>query len=287
MLKSLDHVGSPRARILSDVVCGVNGSRGSYEAVRQAAALAGANARLTLVAVTAVRGSGPQRTASIAPPRARRALLYARRLAVEAGVTNVAVEIDDGYPVLETLLGHAEGHGLLAIGAPFMSRVAHLLVGGTATQAAHVLPTSLLVVRRAPTGVRFAERIIVASDGSSSSNSLVDLATELAADRDASLVLVHALRGDPSDELATIDRQAERAMNVVGDRVSLRIDLGRPLKLILATAALERTSLIVVGSRHLSGVRALGSVSERLVHEARCSILVVRPEDLRGAASNA
>ena len=76
-------------------------------------------------------------------------------------------------------------------------------------------------------------------------------------------------------------------MNVVGDRVSLRIDLGRPLKLILATAALERTSLIVVGSRHLSGVRALGSVSERLVHEARCSILVVRPEDLRGAASNA
>ena len=134
MLKSLDHVGSPRARILSDVVCGVNGSRGSYEAVRQAAALAGANARLTLVAVTAVRGSGPQRTASIAPPRARRALLYARRLAVEAGVTNVAVEIDDGYPVLETLLGHAEGHGLFAIGAPFMSRVAHLLVGGTATQ---------------------------------------------------------------------------------------------------------------------------------------------------------
>jgi nucleotide-binding universal stress UspA family protein len=76
-------------------------------------------------------------------------------------------------------------------------------------------------------------------------------------------------------------------MSVLGDRVSLRLDPGRPLNLILRSAALDRTSLIVVGSRHLSGIRALGSVSERLIHEARCSVLVVRPEDLRGAVSNA
>ena len=139
MVEPLQPLDSLRARILDDVVCGINGSRASYEAVRQAAVLAGADARLTLVAVTAVRGAGSQRTASIAPERARQALLYARRLAVKAGVEDVTVEIDDGYPVVQTLLEHARAHGLLAIGAPFMSRMAHLLVGGTATQAAHLL----------------------------------------------------------------------------------------------------------------------------------------------------
>jgi nucleotide-binding universal stress UspA family protein len=32
----------------------------------------------------------------------------------------------------------------------------------------------------------------------------------------------------------------------------------------------------VVGSRGLQGMRSLGSVSERVAHEARCSVLVVR-----------
>jgi nucleotide-binding universal stress UspA family protein len=34
--------------------------------------------------------------------------------------------------------------------------------------------------------------------------------------------------------------------------------------------------LLVVGSRGLQGLRSLGSVSERVAHEARCSVLVVR-----------
>jgi nucleotide-binding universal stress UspA family protein len=40
--------------------------------------------------------------------------------------------------------------------------------------------------------------------------------------------------------------------------------------------ASEAAGLVVVGSRGLRGVRALGSLSERLAHEARCSVLVVR-----------
>jgi nucleotide-binding universal stress UspA family protein len=82
-----------------------------------------------------------------------------------------------------------------------------------------------------------------------------------------------------------VDGQAKRAAGVLGDRMSVRVEPGRPLNVILAAAALERCSLIVVVSRRLSGVRALGSVSERLVHDARCSILVVRPEDLRSGAT--
>jgi nucleotide-binding universal stress UspA family protein len=40
----------------------------------------------------------------------------------------------------------------------------------------------------------------------------------------------------------------------------------------------ERISLAVVGSRGLSGVKALGSVSERIAHACECSVLVARPE---------
>ena len=43
----------------------------------------------------------------------------------------------------------------------------------------------------------------------------------------------------------------------------------------LARAA-KLADLVVVGSRGLHGVRALGSVSERIAHTASCSTLVVR-----------
>ena len=36
------------------------------------------------------------------------------------------------------------------------------------------------------------------------------------------------------------------------------------------------SDLLVVGSRGLKGIRSLGSVSERVAHEAVCSVLVVR-----------
>ena len=38
----------------------------------------------------------------------------------------------------------------------------------------------------------------------------------------------------------------------------------------------EEADLLVVGSRGLRGIRALGSVGERIAHEALCSVLVVR-----------
>jgi nucleotide-binding universal stress UspA family protein len=51
-----------------------------------------------------------------------------------------------------------------------------------------------------------------------------------------------------------------------------------PSRAVDALAVLsEHADLVVVGSRGLRGVRALGSVSERIAHEARCSVLAVKP----------
>jgi len=42
------------------------------------------------------------------------------------------------------------------------------------------------------------------------------------------------------------------------------------------TVLSERADLVVVGSRGLKGLRALGSVSERVAHRAHSPVLVVR-----------
>ena len=44
---------------------------------------------------------------------------------------------------------------------------------------------------------------------------------------------------------------------------------------ITEAAESTRASLVVIGHRGVRGARALGSVSERVVHQAPCSVLVV------------
>ena len=48
-------------------------------------------------------------------------------------------------------------------------------------------------------------------------------------------------------------------------------------KAITGAAATMGAALAVIGSRGLHGVHALSSVSERVAHEAPCSVLVLRP----------
>jgi nucleotide-binding universal stress UspA family protein len=55
-----------------------------------------------------------------------------------------------------------------------------------------------------------------------------------------------------------------------------------PVAALVATAA--GADLLVVGSRGLHGLKALGSVSERVAHQAHSSVLIVRePAWLRGS----
>ena len=43
---------------------------------------------------------------------------------------------------------------------------------------------------------------------------------------------------------------------------------------ICEEAKAYRASMVVIGRRGLGGVKALGSVSERVLHRAQCSVLV-------------
>ena len=113
----------------------------------------------------------------------------------------------------------------------------------------------------------FPRSIVVGHDGSSGAAAAATVAKELAHRFDAVLRIVVATGGDPVliDSLPRED-ELEWSTLLAHQRRS--------------TAVSDEADLLVVGSRGLRGMRALGSVSERVGHLARCSVLVVR-EPLR------
>ena len=138
----------------------------------------------------------------------------------------------------------------------------------------------MLVVGRPAPRCRFGDRIIVASSGLERSDELVDFATNVAARLNGSLTYLHAIHAESSRQPARIAAQVGCVTRALGERASVRIEPERARDLIVRTAAEEQCSLIIVSSRRVGGIRALGSVSERVVHDSPCSVLVVRPEDL-------
>jgi nucleotide-binding universal stress UspA family protein len=118
----------------------------------------------------------------------------------------------------------------------------------------------------------FPERITAATDGSPDARLALRLAGHLAGRHHARMTIVSV---DPSP-----GQQQEIASEVVelaaefGVLPTVLRESGDPADGILSAAA--DASLIVVGSRGLSGLRALGSVSERVASRARSSVLVAR-----------
>lgn len=273
--------GGELPALFGDIICGIDGTRSAYEAVRQAAFLAGAEGRLSLLVVTGRQGAGRQEASALAPTRARTVSEYARKIAREEGVA-AAAEVEDRGPVAEVLLERAREHALLALGAPSMSRMAHLLIGGVASKAAHELPVSLLIARRPRRRQgHVGSRIVVASDASERSGALVEIAAGIAAARGLGLVLMHAVHGESTRHPTRISAQAARARELLGEEVEVCVMPGRPAAAIVECARQSGATLAMVGSRRTRGLRSLGSVSERVIYDADCSVLVLRPEDMR------
>jgi nucleotide-binding universal stress UspA family protein len=267
--------------VFADVLCAVDGTKRSYVAVEQAAALAGPAGELTLLAVTAVAGSGAYKSAAIDPERVKQVLDRAEQIAENVGVSSTQL-VDPGGPPTTAILQAAAQHDLLALGAPAMSWVGAMIVGGVAFETLASFTTPLLLARPAPKGVAFAHRILVASDGDGrdGSDRLVELAGRLAREREASVVLLHAAGAESQARPHRIQAQAHMLESVLPGRCEVVVEAGRARDAVVDTATSAEVSLIVMGSRRPGGLRALGSVSRRVVHDAPCSVLLVPPEDL-------
>jgi nucleotide-binding universal stress UspA family protein len=136
-------------------------------------------------------------------------------------------------------------------------------------------------------------KILVAYDGSTHSEHALDLAIKIAAGSDTVIGLVYAydkapaFLGEPDYETLTSKAalKAQELLNAVAARLAERgvvvatnVLQGPAAEAILHVAEVEQYDLIVMGSRGLSDWQGalLGSISHRVLHQARVPVLIVR-----------
>jgi nucleotide-binding universal stress UspA family protein len=148
------------------------------------------------------------------------------------------------------------------------------------------------------------DRILIATDGSPSSDEAVDFGLELAADQGAVVTFVHVVpavdvvpagsfgfTGAVPHELTEGDSgsldEAQARAEAVGVTGYARLLRGDPVDEIVAYADTVDADLIVVGSRGHGAVASalLGSVSRGILREARRPVLVVRGAAARKEAA--
>ncbi len=254
------------ASIFGRVLVGIDGSPESVEAARQAATLAQGPVTL-LAAYDLVRGLvggvGPATPAMVDEAALRATAEERLELARDALGGTATLKLGEGRP-WDLLLNEIDRAGatLVAVGSHGHSRPVGIVIGSTATELIHKAPCSVLVARTALDA--FPSQIVVGLDGSDESLAAYDVAQALALRFKARLIPVVACLEDDIDPDAVQQQVARRVRSVVNYPVDA-----------LVSASAE-SDLVVVGSRGLRGLKALGSVSERVAHEAASSVLIVR-----------
>ncbi len=143
--------------------------------------------------------------------------------------------------------------------------------------------------------------IVLAVDGSPSSDRAVDYAVSLAKESGSRIVAVHVKELMPGraagpvhvDEDEIIDKLRRRIKQISEDGIKADFQVastmtGGPAHAIADVAAKEPADVIITGSRGhtaLAGV-FLGSVAQRLLNLAVCPVLVV-PSSARGGSAAA
>lgn len=251
------------AAVFERVVCGVDESSASLEAVRQAQWMLAPDGALYLLAaidVTPAVHAGWAATTVVDEIRigARDALARAKEHTHAAGSRLVEAE---PVPALLAEVARRQA-SLLALGGHHRSRAAGIFLGDTATTLLHEAPRSVLLARPPVYGNGLPASIVVGVDGSIQSRRALAAAEDLANRLSLPLRAIAALGG--------------KALSLDGflDVPVLEYSELRPVDALVAAS--NTTDLLVIGNRGLHGLAALGSVSERVAHRARCSVLVVR-----------
>jgi nucleotide-binding universal stress UspA family protein len=257
--------GSHAGSVFGRVIVGIDGTEPGFEACRQARSLLVPDGRLELVSAVylagaALAGWSSARMAEELEREAGGWLEEARRIAGAGSETRLV-----NGPAASVLLREAEREHatVLALGTHGHSRFSEIVIGGVAGEVLHRAPCSVLIARLPDQPEAFPRSIVVGLDGSLESDRALAAAEELQRRLDVPLRIIVALRGKEPD-LA---------------HVHLRTPFSEPVDAHPVEALVEASreaDLVVVGSRGLHGMKALGSVSERLAHRAGSSVLVVR-----------
>jgi nucleotide-binding universal stress UspA family protein len=246
--------------VFERLVVGVDGSEAGFEAVRQASRLVAPDGWLELfsadymIDANLAGWSAPEITAQL-----ERELRPAMRRAEEIAGPRAETRLVNGPPLPSLMHELEEKQSTLAVlGTHDHRRFSEIMIGGVVGELLHNAPCSVLIARPPSVAAFFPYKIVAGVDGSPESDAAAATARYLADRFRAQLHVVTALR----DKRVDLDRA----------RMWSPVEVEKhPVEALAEIDA----DIVVVGSRGLHGLRALGSVSERVAHRADCSVLVV------------
>jgi nucleotide-binding universal stress UspA family protein len=264
--------------VFAKVVCGIDGNRAALEGVRQAAVLVEPGATIELAAVTDWPGvhAATEPRPLFGPDAVADALSEAQAVLADSDLHVVvrALEYDAGYQ-WDALLDEAAEADLLVLGRHQLTRATGFLVGSMTTNVLHQAELPVLAAVKPPNGLPFPGRILVAADGPGHPEEAVRVAAQIAR-RCGSEVILLRVSDDRSTAQPEVAAAVAELTEVMGERPVEAVVSGTPHHAIAEFAAAEHASLVITGSRGRASVDGLGSVSERVAHEAPCSVLAVR-----------
>jgi nucleotide-binding universal stress UspA family protein len=232
-------------------------------------------------------------------PARRLAQWHAERGAALLGQCSVPVDCSVGREGAESAILHraeADQADLIVVGCHGKGAIERLLVGSISERVARHARRSVLVARRDK-----VERVIVAVDGSESSEHALDALARLPLPRETRVTVVYVApwyegqkaisrRSYREDEILAekadtepggaerIVANAEQRLRAAGRAAEVCIRGGLPAEQLIAAARELGADLIVVGSANRTGLDRLflGSVSTSVLHHAPCSVLIAR-----------
>ncbi|MEI6415362.1 MAG: TSUP family transporter [Pseudomonadota bacterium] len=205
-----------------------------------------------------------------------------RTQAVEAGV-ECTVEVRQAADIGRTIVQISEEcHAdLIVMGRRGKAGVIlNLLVGNISKQVAGLARCAVLMVPRA--AVIGQGSLLLAVDGSRHSDAAATAAYRFATMASKPVTVISVVHEDFNERRTTEMKGAVQRVTHLLDHqgVSAKGEVirGRPVSGILDWARQKGTDLIVMGSRGHSGLEniLLGSVSERVIGNADCAVLVVK-----------
>lgn len=250
--------------VFGRVLVGIDGSPESCEAARQAATLADGPVALVAaydLVAGLVGGNGPAIPAYIDQGRLREnaeSAIERARAEVRGLSAPGKVAMGRAWDVLLAEIDR-ENHTVVAVGSHGTGRALGIVIGSTATELVHKAPCSVLVARAA--AGKFPSRIVVGVDGSEESAAAYEAAKVIAERFGATLEPILAYVDDHVD-LEAVQKLVSRYRGIAN----------LPVEALVSASA--DADLLVVGSHGLRGVKSLGSVSERVAHQAACSVLI-------------
>jgi len=248
------------------VVCGIDFTPASVQAALLTAQLMPAAAQLTLCTVASRDAieAGVLLDETLARD-AKHGLDEIQRQ-VQAFHDN-ELHLREGPPIRRLLDElSAERATLVAVGSHWHSRAAGIVLGSVATAMLHEAPCSVLIAHpTARTDIPGDGELVVGYDGSGGARRTLEVGRQLAERLSLKLRVIVAA-GDADHPPAPGWRDELGSVEVTED----------PCTAVEALVdASHDAALLIVGSRHLRGVPALSSVSERVAHQAHSPVLVV------------